>query len=279
MPELQDGLTIGEVFAAAVASHGDRPFLAVPPNESAATCRRASRSPTARPASRIAELAAAYRGAGYGARPPRRDAAREPARARPAQAGAQQPRRLLRADQPRLPRRPRSPICSSTAEPDLILTLGRARRPRSSEALAHSRHQPPVVVSDGVRRGTLPRRVARRRRRHRPRPRRPPASSTPPAPPAGPRAACCRTATRSACGAWYAVARRRGRPAPGAGPHLQSAAALSRQRRRRLADGRDLRRATARSSPTASIRSAGGARSPRPAPPSSTIWRSSRPCC
>src|SRR5689334_3107738 len=32
MSEVQDGLTIGEVFASAVASHGDRPFFMVPPN-------------------------------------------------------------------------------------------------------------------------------------------------------------------------------------------------------------------------------------------------------
>ena len=61
-----DDTTIGAAFAGAVSAHRDRPFLAVPANRRAATCRRASRSPTARPAGRSTALAALYRAAGYG---------------------------------------------------------------------------------------------------------------------------------------------------------------------------------------------------------------------
>ena len=33
MPEIMDGTTISAAFAAAVANHADRPFLAVPANQ------------------------------------------------------------------------------------------------------------------------------------------------------------------------------------------------------------------------------------------------------
>ena len=66
MGELRDGLTIAELFGSAVASHGDRPFFAVPANDKRdylpggfeISYRDADR--------RIAELSAAYRSAGFG---------------------------------------------------------------------------------------------------------------------------------------------------------------------------------------------------------------------
>ena len=245
------------------------------PTTSAATCPQASRSRTRRPAGRAAVAGLRERGLRPGAS--RGDAAREPPRARPAHAGAERASACAACRSIRTTGPARPPICSSTASPIWCSTLA-AREAQVREALAQSAHKPPVVAVGGVAAGRCrkPSRPAAARRR---RPRRPPASSTPPAPPGGRRAASSRTATRSRAGAWYALARRPGDAPPGPGAHLQSAAALSRQRRRRVAHGRDRSPAIARSSPTASIRSAGGARSPRRGRPSCTISASSRRCC
>jgi crotonobetaine/carnitine-CoA ligase len=52
MTEIMDNTTIAEAFAAAVAAHADRPFLAVPAHEGRAYLPAASRSATARRAGR-----------------------------------------------------------------------------------------------------------------------------------------------------------------------------------------------------------------------------------
>jgi len=66
MSEVQDGLTIGEVFASAVSSHGDRPFFAVPPNERRDYLKAGFEITYRDAAQRVADLTAAYRDAGYG---------------------------------------------------------------------------------------------------------------------------------------------------------------------------------------------------------------------
>jgi acyl-CoA synthetase (AMP-forming)/AMP-acid ligase II len=66
MSEVQDGLTIGEVFASAVSSHADRPFFAVPPNEQRDYLKAGFEITYRDAAQRVADLTAAYRDAGYG---------------------------------------------------------------------------------------------------------------------------------------------------------------------------------------------------------------------
>jgi len=66
MSEVQDGLTIGEVFASAVASHGDRPFFMVPANAKRDHLKAGFEITYGDAAKRIADLTAAYRAAGYG---------------------------------------------------------------------------------------------------------------------------------------------------------------------------------------------------------------------
>jgi crotonobetaine/carnitine-CoA ligase len=66
MSEVEDRLTIEEVFASAVSSHGDRPFFIVPPNPQR-DYLEAGFEITYRGAARhIAELTVAYKDAGYG---------------------------------------------------------------------------------------------------------------------------------------------------------------------------------------------------------------------
>jgi acyl-CoA synthetase (AMP-forming)/AMP-acid ligase II len=64
--EVQDGLTIGAIFASAVSAHGDRPFFAVPPNEKRDYLPAGFEIPYREAGKRVAELSAAYRDAGYG---------------------------------------------------------------------------------------------------------------------------------------------------------------------------------------------------------------------
>ncbi len=66
MGRTQDGLTIAEVFASAAASHGDRPFFIVPPNDKRDYLQAGYEITYSDAAKRVAELAAAYRDAGYG---------------------------------------------------------------------------------------------------------------------------------------------------------------------------------------------------------------------
>src|SRR4029450_9906066 len=66
LSEVQDGLTIGEVFASAVASHGDRPFFMVPPNEKRDYLKAGFEITYGDAAKRIADLTTTYGDAGYG---------------------------------------------------------------------------------------------------------------------------------------------------------------------------------------------------------------------
>ena len=153
VPELQDGLTIGEVFAAAVASHGDRPFFAVPPNESRGYLPAGFEITYRDAAKQVAELTAAYRGAGYGLGH------------RVATLLENRPEYVLHklalnaigaCCVPINPdyRAGETAYLLEHSQPDLILTLA-TREAQIAEALAHSAHRPPVVVSDGFAAGTL----------------------------------------------------------------------------------------------------------------------------
>jgi crotonobetaine/carnitine-CoA ligase len=146
--ELQDGLTIAELFGSAVASHGDRPFFAVPANDKRdylpggfeISYRDADRL--------IAELSAAYKAAGFGLGH------------RVATLLENRPEYVLH----KLALNAVSACCvpinpdyraGETAyllehsEPDLILALA-AREAQVGEALAQSTHKAPVVIVDGL---------------------------------------------------------------------------------------------------------------------------------
>ena len=162
------------------------------------------------------------------------------------------------------------------SKPDLVLAIG-AREGQVREALAQSGHQPPVALSERVP-GPLPKasRGSGRRRTD--------------ARDAGQHPLHVRhhgaaqglhplARLRGLGRVLVYLPRRAGDDAPRPGTHLQSAAALSRQRRRRVADGRH--RIGQLPDPARSLSSAyaGGARSRRRGPPSCTTWASSRRCC
>src|SRR4029077_18076172 len=64
--EAMDGTTIGAAFAGAVSAHGDRPFLAVPPQAARAYFPSGLEISYGEAGQRIEALAATYREAGYG---------------------------------------------------------------------------------------------------------------------------------------------------------------------------------------------------------------------
>jgi crotonobetaine/carnitine-CoA ligase len=64
--EIEDKKTIAEVFNAAVANHGDRPFFAVPANPKRGYLPGGFEISYREAGQRIAELSASYRAAGYG---------------------------------------------------------------------------------------------------------------------------------------------------------------------------------------------------------------------
>src|SRR5262245_21137353 len=66
LTEIMDGTTIGAAFAATVARHADRPFLAVPANEGRDYLPSGFEITYGEAGRRIAALAAIYRQAGYG---------------------------------------------------------------------------------------------------------------------------------------------------------------------------------------------------------------------
>src|SRR6185295_1115629 len=146
MDEVQDGLTIGAIFAAAVASHGGRPFLAVPPNASRSYLPDGIEITYAEAAARIAELAAIYRAAGYGLGH------------RVATLLENRPEYVLHKFAlnaigaccvPINPdyRAGETAYLLEHCRPDLILTLA-SRLSQVSEALAQSSHRAPTIISD-----------------------------------------------------------------------------------------------------------------------------------
>src|SRR5690349_19361356 len=148
-----DGTTIGAAFAAAVAAHADRPFLAVPANEHRAYLPAGFEISYGEAGKRIAALAAAYRQAGYGVGH------------RVATLLENQPVHVLHTLAlnsigvccvPINPdyRAAEIAYLVEHSEPDLILTLA-ARQASIDEALAQSTHKPPVIVSESFD-GALP---------------------------------------------------------------------------------------------------------------------------
>jgi crotonobetaine/carnitine-CoA ligase len=146
MDEVQDGLTIGAIFADAVASHGNRPFLVVPPNASRSYLPDGIEITYAEAAARIAELAAIYRAAGYGLGH------------RVATLLENRPEYVLHKFAlnaigaccvPINPdyRAGETAYLLEHCRPDLILTLA-SRLSQVSEALAQSSHRAPTIISD-----------------------------------------------------------------------------------------------------------------------------------
>jgi acyl-CoA synthetase (AMP-forming)/AMP-acid ligase II len=152
--EIMDGTTIGGAFAAAVAAHADRPFLAVPANESRAYLPAGFEISYGEAGKRIEALAAAYRQAGYGVGH------------RIATLLENQPSHVfhtLALNSIGVCCVPINPDYRAAeiaylvehSEPDLILTLA-TRQSSIDEALAQSAHRPPVVVVSESVDGALP---------------------------------------------------------------------------------------------------------------------------
>ena len=153
MSDVQDGLTIAAIFAAAAASHGDRPFLAVPPNAHRGYLPAGFEITYGDAARRIAELAAVYRAAGYGLGH------------RVATLLENRPEYVLHKFAlnaigvccvPINPdyRAGETAYLLEHSRPDLVLTLA-SRAAQLSEALAQSSHKPPTMVSDTFAASTL----------------------------------------------------------------------------------------------------------------------------
>ena len=153
MSEIQDGSTTGEIFAAAVSSHGDRPFFVVPPNATRGYLPDGIEITYGDAARRIAELAAVYRDAGYGLGH------------RVATLLENRPEYVLHKFAlnaigvccvPINPdyRAGETAYLLEHSQPDLVLTLA-SRAAQLGEALAQSRHKPPVVISDNFAAGNL----------------------------------------------------------------------------------------------------------------------------
>ena len=154
MSEVQDGLTIGEVFASAVASHGDRPFFMVPANEKRDYLKGGFEITYGDAARRIEGLTAAYRDAGYGLGH------------RVATLLENRPEFVLNKFAlnalgaccvPINPdyRAGETAYLLEHSEPDLILTLGH-REGQVREALAQSSCRPHVLTLEAFSGGTLP---------------------------------------------------------------------------------------------------------------------------
>jgi acyl-CoA synthetase (AMP-forming)/AMP-acid ligase II len=166
MPELMDDTTIAAAFAAAVAAHAGRPFLAVPANPDRAYLPAGFEMSYGEAGQRIGELAALYRGAGYGVGH------------RVATLLENRPEHVLHTLAlnsigvccvPINPdyRAAEIAYLIDHSAPDLVLTLGE-RQTSIAEALAQAARRPRVVVSDAVGRSLEP--VARPARDARPLP-------------------------------------------------------------------------------------------------------------
>ena len=146
MAEIMDGTTIAAAFAAAVAAHADRPFLAVPANEARAYLPSGFEITYGEAGRRVEALAALYRQAGYGVGH------------RVATLLENRPEHVLHTLAlnslgvccvPINPdyRAAEIAYLVDHSEPDLVLTLG-PRRASIEAALAESAHRPPVTVSE-----------------------------------------------------------------------------------------------------------------------------------
>ena len=146
MAEIRDDTTIGAVFAAAVGSHADRPFLAIPANDKRGYLPEGLELSYAQAGARVDELAAAYASAGYGLGH------------RVATLLENRPEHILHTLAlngigvccvPINPdyRAGETAYLLEHSKPDLVLTLG-AREAQVREALAQSGHNPPVALAE-----------------------------------------------------------------------------------------------------------------------------------
>ena len=146
MSKIMDGTTIGAVFTAAVSAHGDRPFLAVPVNDARGYLPSGFEITYGKVGKRVDELAAVYRQAGYGLGH------------RVATLLENRPEYVIHKLALNsigvccVPINPDYRTGEVTylvdhSEPDVILTLA-AREGQIREALAHSAHKAPIIVSE-----------------------------------------------------------------------------------------------------------------------------------
>src|SRR5262245_11678003 len=166
MIEIMDGTTIAAAFAAAVAAHTDRPFLAIPANQERAYLPGGFEMSYGKAGQRVEELAALYRQAGYGVGH------------RVATLLENRPEHVLHTLAlngigvccvPINPdyRPAEIAYLVEHSEPDLIVTLD-VRQASIEQALTQSAHRPPAVVSQAFA-GSL-QKVARPAREGRPLP-------------------------------------------------------------------------------------------------------------
>ena len=146
MAEIMDGTTIAEAFAAAVAAHAERPFLAVPAHQGRAYLPAGFEITYGEAVRQIEALAALYRQAGYGVGH------------RVATLLENRPEHVLHTLAlnslgvccvPINPdyRAAEIAYLVDHSEPDLVLTLG-SRRASIEAALAESVHRPSVAVAE-----------------------------------------------------------------------------------------------------------------------------------
>jgi len=146
MPEIMDGTTIAAAFAAAVAAHAGRPFLAVPANPDRAYLPAGFEITYGEAGQRVEQLAGLYRRAGYGVGH------------RVATLLENRPEHVLHTLALNgigvccVPINPDSRAAEIAylidhSEPDLVLTLGE-RQASIAAALAQGTHRPGVVVSE-----------------------------------------------------------------------------------------------------------------------------------
>jgi crotonobetaine/carnitine-CoA ligase len=151
--EIEDGSTIGAIFAAAVSSHADRPFFAVPPNEGRAYLPAGFEMSYRDAGNRFAQLATAYRDAGYGLGQ------------RVAMLLENRPEHVLHKLALNsigvccVPINPDYRVGEIAyvlehSQPDLVLTLA-SREGQMRDALAQSAHRPPMLLSENFAPGTL----------------------------------------------------------------------------------------------------------------------------
>jgi crotonobetaine/carnitine-CoA ligase len=151
--EVEDGSTIGAIFATTVSSHGDRPFFTVPANASRDYLPAGFEISYGDAGKRVAELAATYRDAGYGVGH------------RVATLLENRPEYVLHklalnsigvCCVPINPdyRAGETAYLLEHSEPDLVLALA-SREGRMNEALAQSHHRPRTLTLENFAAGAL----------------------------------------------------------------------------------------------------------------------------
>ena len=146
MTEIRDDTTIGAIFAAAVSSHADRPFLAIPANDKRGYLPAGLELTYAQAGRHVAELSTAYASAGYGLGH------------RVATLLENRPEHVLHTLAlntigvccvPINPdyRAGETAYLLEHSKPDLVLTLSSSEG-QIREALAQSAHKPPVAISE-----------------------------------------------------------------------------------------------------------------------------------